>query len=83
MLSNLNELNLNGNPLEDIQQVVNSLKTVGPNLKNLQINLFEEEQVDYLLRNLEHLVILNGLKVERDALFNDDESSDQENHMDF
>ena len=43
-------------------------------LKSLHINLHEEEQVDYLLRTLANLEFLNGLAVERDALFNDEES---------
>lgn len=43
-----------------------------PNLKVLYINLHEEEQVDYLLRSLSSLEYLNGLAVERDALFNDE-----------
>ena len=43
------------------------------NLRSLYINLHEEEQVDYLLRNLQGLEFLNGLAVERDALFNEDE----------
>ena len=33
--------------------------------------------MDYLLRNIEWLEILNGLKVERDALFNNDEEDSQ------
>jgi Leucine-rich repeat (LRR) protein len=77
-LKNLNELNLNGNPIEDIKAATESIKTIGQALKSLNINLYEEDQVDYLLRNIEWLEILNGLKVERDALFNneDDESGD-------
>ena len=47
------------------------------NLKSLYINLHEEEQVDYLLRNLQGLEFLNGLAVERDALFNEDEDQEQ------
>lgn len=43
-----------------------------PALKVLFINLHEEEQVDYLLRSLTTLEYLNGLAVERDALFNDE-----------
>lgn len=43
-----------------------------PNLKVLFINLHEEEQVDYLLRSLPTLEYLNGLAVERDALFNEE-----------
>ena len=44
----------------------------------MHINLYEEDQVDYMLRSLEWLEGLNGLKVERDALFNQDESSSEE-----
>lgn len=32
-----------------------------------------EEEVDYLLRALPNLLILNGLAVERDAIFSEDE----------
>jgi hypothetical protein len=46
-----------------------------PSLKSLYINLHEEEQVDYLLRTLVNLDVLNGLAVERDALFNEDEEN--------
>ncbi len=44
-----------------------------PDLRSLHISLFEEDQVDYLLRNLGDLMYLNGLSVEREALFNEDE----------
>ena len=44
-----------------------------PSLRALRINLHEEAQVDYLLRRLEGLEELNGLAVEREALFNDEE----------
>ena len=47
------------------------------NLKILHINLHEEEQVDYLLRCLANLEYLNGLAVERDALFNDDDEEEE------
>lgn len=77
LLKELQELNLNGNPIEDIELAVDAIKTMGQNLQCLQINLFEEDQVDYLLRNLPWLQDLNGLTVEREALFNED-SSDQE-----
>ena len=54
---------------------------MGPQLTNISINLFEEDQVDYLLRNIEHLEFLNGLKVEREALFNEEEESEEEEYM--
>lgn len=72
VLKNIYELNLNGNPIDDIVEATESLKTM-PNLKSLHISLYEEDQVDFLLRNLLDLEFLNGLAVERDALFNEDE----------
>lgn len=48
-----------------------------PTLKVLFINLHEEEQVDYLLRTLSNLEFLNGLAVEREALFNDEEEEEE------
>ena len=77
-MKNISELNLNGNPIEDIKAATESLRSRGSGLKSLNINLYEEDQVDHLLRCIEWLEILNGLKVERDALFNneEDESGD-------
>ena len=44
-----------------------------PVLNSLHINLHQEEEVDFLLRNLPMLQVLNGLVVERDAIFSEDE----------
>ncbi len=44
-----------------------ALKTL-PSLKSVYLNLYHEEQVDYIMRTLENLDFLNGLKVERDIL---------------
>ena len=74
---NLKELNLNGNPIRDLEGTVDALKCL-PNLKKLDINLHEEDQVDYLLRNMPNLEVLNGLVVERDALFDDEEPGSEE-----
>ena len=76
-MAQIEELNLNGNPIDDLIAAVDTLKTM-PNLKSLQINLHEEEQVDYLLRTLIDLELLNGLAVEREALFNEDEDGEDE-----
>ena len=54
-------------------------------MKSVYLNLFQEEQVDYIMRTLEKLDFLNGLKVERDIL--NEESSvggtetDEQNHQ--
>lgn len=77
VLQNIYELNLNGNPIDDIVESTDSLKSM-PNLKSLHISLYEEDQVDYLLRNLMDLEYLNGLAVEREALFNEDEEQEDE-----
>lgn len=74
----IQEFNLNGNPIDDIESAVDSLQTM-PNLKVLFINLHEEEQVDYLLRTLQGLDYLNGLAVEREALFNEEGEEGEEN----
>lgn len=67
-LSLIDDFDLNGNPLDEVEVAVDALTTMG-NLRSLRINLHEEEQVDYLLRALEGLQELNGLAVEREALF--------------
>ena len=81
ILCNILEFDLNGNPLENLEAAVDSLACM-PSLRRLRINLHEEEQVDYLLRNLENLEELNGLAVEREALFNDEaiNNDDEEDH---
>ena len=47
-----------------------------PVLSNLHLNLHQEEEVDFLLRNLPNLQMLNGLLVERDAIFSEEGESD-------
>ena len=71
-LNKIVELNLTGNPVENLQLAVESLITM-PVLSSLHINLHQEEEVDFLLRNLPGLQVLNGLVVERDAIFSEDE----------
>lgn len=76
-MAQVEEINLNGNPIDDIISAVDTIRTM-PNLKSLQINLHEEDQVDYLLRTLSYLEQLNGLAVEREALFNEDDEEGEE-----
>jgi hypothetical protein len=56
------EIDLNGNPIENLHQAVSSLQTL-PVLTSLSINLTEEEQVDFLLKSLPQLCELNGIEV--------------------
>jgi len=48
-----------------------------PALKSVYLNLFKEDQVDFIMRTLEDLDFLNGLKVERDILDEDDEDDEE------
>lgn len=50
-----------------------SLSTL-PGLRSIYLNLHKEEQVDHIMRTLEGLEFLNGLKVERDILYEDEDS---------
>jgi len=48
----ISDFDLNGNPIEDVNGTVNAIRDGIPGLRALKINLHEEEQVDYLLRQL-------------------------------
>lgn len=64
-----------------MQLAVDSLTTM-PKLTVLHINLHREEEVDFLLRSLPDLIELNGLVVERDAIFSEEDgSSENESEM--
>lgn len=52
---------------DNFEEVVHSLSTL-PNLKSLYVNLYEEAQVDLIMRILPDLEFLNGLPVDREAL---------------
>lgn len=54
-----------------------SLRTL-PSLRSIYLNLFKEEQVDFIMRTLDELDFLNGLKVERDILYDEDEEEEAE-----
>lgn len=64
-LETLEDINLNGNVFEDLKQVIITLTTM-PNLRSLHINLHEEEQVDFIFRNMPSLEMLNDTEVERE-----------------
>jgi Leucine-rich repeat (LRR) protein len=74
ILAQIEELNVSGNPLENLQAAVEALSTL-PHLETLQINLHLEAEVDFLLRMLPNLQILNGLPVEHEAAFSSDGES--------
>ena len=63
----LANLNLSNIQFDDFEACVQSLATI-PNLRSLYVNLFEESQVDLIMRILPDLEFLNGLPVDREAL---------------
>jgi len=79
-LAQIVELDLSGNPIDNLNLAVESLQTM-PVLTSLFINLHEEEQVDYLLRSMPGLSVLNGLEVESDAIFSE-EGTQEYSHID-
>ncbi len=74
-MKNLANLNLNGNQFGNFNNTVLALKSL-PSLRSVYLNLYQEEQVDYIMRTLEELDFLNGLKVERDILYDDEEEEE-------
>ena len=37
-----------------------------PNLRDLKLNLYDEDHVDFIIKNMPQLEFLNGLPVERE-----------------
>ena len=75
---NLQELNLNGNPLV-IDQFESNVDQIAKleNLSSLYLQLTQESQVDMILRKIPNLEMLNGLEVDRDELLNDQEDEEE------
>lgn len=76
MLLSIEEIRINKNQFRDVFKTINSLTTL-PNLKSLHINLSTEEQVDFIMKHLPQLEMLNGLDVEH-SLAEEEEEEDEE-----
>jgi Leucine-rich repeat (LRR) protein len=66
-LHTIANINLSNVQFDDFEAAVHSLATIG-SLKSLYVILFEETQVDLIMRILPDLEFLNGLPVDREAL---------------
>ena len=75
-LDTVEDMNLNGNMFSDLKQVIVSLTTM-PSLRSLHINLHEEEQVDFIFRNMPNLEMLNDTEVEREEFEGEGEGEQQ------
>lgn len=64
-MSSVTSLNLSDNPIQNMAQTVQQLNLAMPHLMDLQISLFKEQDVDYILKHMPSLQFLNNLPVER------------------
>lgn len=76
-LVNVQEINLIDNDLNPFEDAVLQISKM-PKLDSLHLNLHEESQVDFVIRNLPNLKYLNGEEIDREELQN--ESSQSEPH---
>lgn len=63
-LSSVISLNLSDNPISSIPGTIAQLTSAMPNLQDLQMSLFREEDVEYIIHNMPSLVYLNNHFVE-------------------
>ena len=67
-LKSVVSLNLSDNPLKSLRETTDQLQTLMPNLTDLQISLFDELDVDYIITHMPQLAYLNNFPVEREEL---------------
>ena len=80
-LKNIYEINLIDNDLNPFEAAVLELATM-PKLNSLHLNLHEETQVDFVIRNLPNLKFLNGEEIDREELQNES-SHNSDNQIDL
>lgn len=73
MLKEVYEVNLIDNDLSPFESAVVALSTM-PSLSHLHLNLHEEQQVDFVIKTLPNLLVLNGEDIDREELQNESES---------
>ena len=66
-LPNIISVNLSDNPIIAVQPCIDQLQSVMPNVTDLQISLYEEEDVDFIIGCMPQLEYLNNLPIERDS----------------
>ena len=73
MLKEVYEMNLIDNELNHFESAVLALSTM-KNLTHLHLNLHEEQQVDFVIKTLPNLLVLNGEDIDREELQNESDS---------
>jgi hypothetical protein len=71
-------LDLRDNNLEDVPYTVQEIQTAFPNLKDLKLNLYDEDHVDFIMRVMPQLQYLNGLAVDREGTITSEEEDEVE-----
>jgi hypothetical protein len=67
-------IDLRDNQISDLLYTISEeIIPAFPCLKDLKLNLYDEDHVDYIMKNMPHLEFLNGLPVERDDEYFEDE----------
>lgn len=64
ILQNIQSFNISDNPIFDISSACEQISIMMPNLTDLQLSLFTEEDVDKVINKLPQLEYLNNLQVE-------------------
>ncbi|CDW88603.1 UNKNOWN [Stylonychia lemnae] len=62
----LESLDICENPIADVSHTVYEIQRAFPNIIDLRLNLYDEDHVDLIMRQLPKLQFLNSLPVERD-----------------
>lgn len=65
-LKSLLSLNLSDNPLTNIKETANAISIMIPRLTDLQISIYDERDVNYIIQTLPNLTYLNNILVRRD-----------------
>jgi len=74
LLENVHHLNvLNNFEVEDVQDFVDQIVILMPEVRDLHISLSLEEDVSYIIDHMPKLELLNGIRVERDHINSNEE----------
>ena len=73
--SHIEAIDLRDNQMCDLLYTISEeMIPIFPCLKDLKLNLYDEEHVDYIMKNMPHLEFLNGLPVEREDFEDEDDN---------
>lgn len=62
----LEALDICENPIENVPYTIEEICNAFPNIRDLRLNLYDEDHVDMILKLMPNLLYLNSLPVERE-----------------